>query len=204
MDARDNAAEERTAGSDGPSPASGPGEAATAGPGNGGDAGPGSGGSWTLAVRATLHCLTGCAIGEVLGMIIGTAFGLPAAATVALSVVLAFCFGYALTVGVVRRAGVPLRQAIRVALAADTLSIAVMELVDNVVMVLVPGAMDAGATRGLFWGALAGSLAVAFVCTVPVNRWLIGRGLGHAVVHAHHPAAGAAEAAGPVRGGVRR
>jgi len=141
---------------------------------------------WRTAVRATLHCLTGCAIGEVLGMVIGTAAGLPGGATVALSVVLAFFFGYALTVRVVLRAGLPLRSAVKAALAADTVSIGVMEIVDNTVMVGVPGAMDAGLTSGLFWGALAGSLAVAFVLTTPVNRWMIGRGKGHAVVHTHH------------------
>lgn len=141
---------------------------------------------WRTAARATLHCLTGCAIGEVLGMVIGTAAGLPNGATVALSVVLAFFFGYLLTVRIVLRAGLPLRGAVKVALAADTVSIAVMEIVDNTVMVGVPGAMDAGLGNGLFWGALAGSLAVAFVLTTPVNRWMIGRGKGHAVVHTHH------------------
>ena len=141
-----------------------------------------------LAISATLHCLTGCAIGEVLGMVIGTAMGLPDLQTVALAVGLAFVFGYALTVRPVLRSGLPLRSAIRVALVADTVSIATMELVDNAIMLSVPGAMDAGLTSPLFWGALAVALAVAFVCTVPVNRWLIARGRGHAAVHRLHAA----------------
>ncbi len=139
-----------------------------------------------LAVSATLHCLTGCAIGEVLGMVIGTALGWSDLATIVLAVVLAFLFGYALTIRPVLRSGLPLGQAIRVALAADTVSIAVMEIVDNAVMLAVPGAMEAGLTTWLFWGSLAVSLAIAFVVTVPVNRWLIGRGRGHAVVHQYH------------------
>jgi len=143
-------------------------------------------GGWRTATQATLHCLTGCAIGEVLGMVIGTGFGLHAAATVVLSIALAFVFGYALTMRGVLRAGVDLRQALKVALAADTVSIAVMELVDNAIVITVPGAMDAGLASLLFWGSLAFSLAVAFVVTVPVNRWLISRGRGHAVVHAYH------------------
>ena len=141
-----------------------------------------------LAVSATLHCLTGCAIGEVLGMVIGTALGWSDLQTVALAVGLAFLFGYALTVGPVLRSGLALGAAVRVALAADTLSITVMEVVDNAVMLTVPGAMDAGLSSPLFWGALAFALAVAFVVTVPVNRWLIARGRGHAVVHGHHGA----------------
>jgi Domain of unknown function (DUF4396) len=142
--------------------------------------------SWAAARQATLHCLTGCAIGEVLGMVIGTSAGLHAGATVALSVALAFFFGYALTVRVVLRGGVPLRRAVQVALAADTLSILVMEVVDNAVIVAVPGAMEAGLASPVFWGALAGALAVAFVITLPVNRWLMSRGRGHAVVHSMH------------------
>jgi Domain of unknown function (DUF4396) len=141
---------------------------------------------WSVAATATLHCLTGCAIGEVLGMVIGTAAGFSNAATVVLAIALAFVFGYALTMRGVLRAGVGVKQALRVALAADTVSIAVMEIVDNAVMVSVPGAMDAGLASVVFWAALAFSLAVAFVVTVPVNRWLIGRGRGHAVVHAYH------------------
>ena len=139
-----------------------------------------------LAVSATLHCLTGCAIGEVLGMVIGTALGWSDLQTVALAVGLAFLFGYALTIRPVLASGLPLRAAVRVALVADTLSITVMEVVDNAIMLSVPGAMDAGLTSPLFWGALAFALGVAFVVTVPVNRWLIGRGRGHAVVHALH------------------
>jgi hypothetical protein len=142
--------------------------------------------AWAMARQATLHCLTGCAIGEVLGMVIGTSLGLHNGATVVLSIALAFVFGYALTMRGVLRAGVPFRRALQVALAADTVSIAVMEVVDNAVIVAVPGAMDAGITSALFWGALAMSLAVAFVLTTPVNRWLMSRGKGHAVVHAYH------------------
>ena len=142
--------------------------------------------TWGMAAQATLHCLTGCAIGEVLGMVVGTALGLHAAATVVLSIALAFVFGYALTMRGVLRAGLPFSRALRVALAADTVSIAVMEVVDNSVVVAVPGAMDAGLTSALFWLSLAGSLVVAFVVTTPVNRWMIGRGRGHAVVHAYH------------------
>ena len=139
-----------------------------------------------LAVSATLHCLTGCAIGEVLGMVIGTALGWSDGATVALAVALAFFFGYALTVAPVLRSGLPLKAAIGVAFAADTLSITVMEIVDNAIMLSIPGAMDAGLGSPLFWGSLAVALAIAFVVTVPVNRALIRRGRGHAVVHQHH------------------
>ena len=138
------------------------------------------------AVSATLHCLTGCAIGEVLGMVIGTAFGLHNATTIILSIVLAFFFGYSLTMRPVLAAGIPLAGAIKVALAADTLSILTMEIIDNTVIVAVPGAMDAGLADFLFWGSLAFSLVVAFIVTVPVNRWLIGRGKGHAVMHEYH------------------
>ncbi|MEU9474357.1 DUF4396 domain-containing protein [Streptomyces sp. NPDC048191] len=145
-----------------------------------------SGVSWRTAAQATLHCLTGCAIGEVLGMVIGTAAGLHNAATVVVSIALAFVFGYALTMRGVLRAGLPARQAFRVALAADTVSIAVMEVIDNTVVLGVPGAMDAGLGQFLFWASLALSLAMAFVLTTPVNRWMIGRGRGHAVVHAYH------------------
>jgi hypothetical protein len=139
-----------------------------------------------LAVSATLHCLTGCAIGEVLGMVIGTALGWSDGATIVLAVILAFLFGYSLTIAPVLRTGLPLRAALGVAFAADTLSIAVMEIVDNAVILLVPGAMEAGLTSLLFWGSLAFALVVAFVVTVPVNRWLIARGKGHAVVHQYH------------------
>ncbi|MFC5291102.1 DUF4396 domain-containing protein [Actinokineospora guangxiensis] len=142
--------------------------------------------SWRMAAQATLHCLTGCAIGEVLGMVIGTALGMSTVATVVLAIALAFVFGYALTMRGVLRAGVGLKAAFKVALAADTVSIAVMELLDNGIMLAVPGAMDAGLASPLFWGALAGALAGAFVLTVPVNRWLISRGKGHAVMHQYH------------------
>ena len=139
-----------------------------------------------MAVSATLHCLTGCAIGEVLGMVIGTALGWSDGATIVLAVVLAFFFGYSLTIAPVLRSGLPLRAALGVAFAADTLSISVMEIVDNAVMLLVPGAMMAGLDSLLFWGSLAFALLVAFVVTVPVNRWLVARGKGHAVVHRYH------------------
>jgi hypothetical protein len=142
--------------------------------------------TWGAAAQATLHCLTGCAIGEVLGMVIGTSAGLHNAATVVLSIALAFVFGYALTMRGVLRAGVPFRQALKVAFAADTVSIAVMELIDNAIIVAVPGAMDAGITSLLFWSSLAFSLVVAFVLTTPLNRAMMGRGKGHAVVHAYH------------------
>ncbi|WP_442806494.1 DUF4396 domain-containing protein [Streptomyces sp. NBC_01022] len=149
--------------------------------------GHGSGGvSWAMAARATLHCLTGCAIGEILGMVIGTAFGWGNVPTMVLAIVLAFFFGYTLTLRSVLKAGVDFRTAFRVALAADTLSIAVMELIDNGVIVLWPGAMDAMLSDVLFWAALTISLAVAFVVTTPVNKWMIGRGKGHAVVHQYH------------------
>ncbi|MEV6282841.1 DUF4396 domain-containing protein [Kribbella sp. NPDC051770] len=138
------------------------------------------------AISATLHCLTGCAIGEVLGMIIGTALGWHNLATVVLSIALAFVFGYSLTIRPVLKAGLSFRQALKVALAADTLSIVTMEVVDNAIILAVPGAMDAGLASALFWGSLAVALAIAFVLTVPVNRWLIGRGRGHAVMHAYH------------------
>jgi hypothetical protein len=141
---------------------------------------------WSVAASSTLHCLTGCAIGEVLGMVIGTALELHNAATVVLSIVLAFVFGYGLTMRGVLRAGVRLADAVKVALAADTVSIAVMEVVDNAVVLGVPGAMEAGLASWLFWASLAFALVVAFVVTVPVNRWMIGRGKGHAVVHAYH------------------
>ena len=141
---------------------------------------------WAMAAQATLHCLTGCAIGEVLGMVVGTSLGLHNGATVVLSIVLAFVFGYALTMRGVLRAGLPFRRALKVAFAADTVSIAVMEVIDNAVVVAVPGAMNAGLTSALFWLSLAASLAIAFAVTTPVNRWLMGRGQGHAVVHAYH------------------
>jgi len=142
--------------------------------------------SWSTAASATLHCLTGCAIGEVLGMVIGTWAGLHNVPTIILSIILAFVFGYALTMRGVLKSGVDLKRALKVAFAADTVSIAVMEIVDNGFIIAVPGAMDATLADLLFWGSLAVSLAVAFVVTVPINKWMIGRGRGHAVVHAYH------------------
>ena len=139
-----------------------------------------------VAVSATLHCLTGCAIGEIAGMIIGTALGLSNLATIVLSIALAFVFGYALTSYPLLRAGLALAAVVPIALASDTLSIATMEVVDNTIVLLVPGAMDAGLGDLLFWGSLAFALAIAGVVAVPVNRWLIARGRGHAVVHEYH------------------
>ena len=139
-----------------------------------------------LAFSATAHCLTGCAIGEILGLVIGTALGWSNWPTVALAVGLAFLFGYSFTMVPLLRGGIVLGTAIGLALAADTLSIAVMEIVDNAIILAVPGAMEAGLTSFLFWGSLALALAIAFVAAFPVNRYLIARGRGHAVVHAHH------------------
>jgi hypothetical protein len=140
---------------------------------------------WRTAVSATLHCLTGCAIGEILGMVIATAVGLGNAASIVLAIVLAFFFGYALTIVSLIRV-VNLDRALRLAFASDTASIATMEVVDNLFIIAVPGALAAGLTDGLFWWSLIVSLAVAFVVTVPINRWLIARGKGHAVVHGLH------------------
>lgn len=139
-----------------------------------------------VAFSATVHCLTGCAIGEVLGMIIGTALGWGDFQTIALAVVLAFFFGYSLTMIPLLRSGIALAAAVPVALAADTISITIMEIVDNAIMLLIPGAMDAHLDNLLFWGSLAFALLVAGAVAYPVNRWLIRRGRGHAVVHAHH------------------
>jgi hypothetical protein len=139
-----------------------------------------------VAASATTHCLTGCAIGEVLGMIIGTALGWGDWETIALAVVLAFFFGYSFTVVPLLRSGLALLAVLPIALAADTFSITVMEIVDNAIMLLIPGAMEAGLANLLFWSSLAFALAVAWVAAFPVNRWLIARGRGHAVVHAHH------------------
>ena len=136
-----------------------------------------------VAVSATLHCLTGCALGEIAGMAIGTALGFSDWGTVALAVALAFLFGYTLTSLPLLRAGFTVAAVIPIALASDTFSIAVMEIVDNAVMLVVPGAMEAGLDSLLFWGALSFALAIAFVVAVPVNRWLIARGKGHAAVH---------------------
>jgi len=138
------------------------------------------------AFQATVHCLTGCAIGEVLGMVIGTALGFSNLATIVLAVVLAFLFGYALTLIPLIRANLAWGSALGLAFAADTASITIMEIVDNAIMLVIPGAMDAGLTSMLFWGSLAFSLVIAGAAAFPVNRWLISRGRGHAVVHQHH------------------
>ena len=139
-----------------------------------------------LAFAATAHCLTGCAIGEVLGMVIGTALSWRNLATVVLSVVLAFFFGYALTVRPLLRAGIATGTVLRLAFASDTASIAIMEVVDNALMLVIPGAMQAPLDSGLFWGSLALSLLLAASAAFPVNRWLISRGRGHAVIHQYH------------------
>ncbi|GAB4583377.1 DUF4396 domain-containing protein [Nocardia sp. IFM 10818] len=142
--------------------------------------------TWKMAASATLHCLTGCAIGEILGMVIGTALGWANIPTMVLAIALAFLFGYAFTLRSAFAAGLAFGAAVSVALAADTVSITVMEIVDNAVLWLVPGAMHAGVGDFLFWGSLVFALLVAFVVTTPVNKWMIGRGKGHAVVHSLH------------------
>ncbi|MFD7033231.1 DUF4396 domain-containing protein [Streptomyces sp. NPDC059917] len=142
--------------------------------------------TWAAAAKATLHCLTGCAIGEILGMAVGTTLGWGNAATMALAIALAFVFGYSLTLFAIRGAGLGVRSALKVALAADTVSIVVMELVDNGIIALVPGAMDAHLDEALFWTSLLGGFVIAFLLTTPVNKWMIARGKGHAVVHGHH------------------
>jgi Domain of unknown function (DUF4396) len=136
-----------------------------------------------LAAQATTHCLTGCAIGEVLGFVIATRLGWADVPSIVLAIALAFVFGYALTIRQLLRSGVEAARAVRLALASDTLSITVMEIVDNLVVLAIPGAMAAGLADPLFWGSLAFSLAVAWVVAFPVNRWLIARGRGHAVIH---------------------
>ena len=143
-----------------------------------------------MALSATLHCLTGCAIGEVAGVVIGTALGWSNGATIVLAIVLAFLFGYSLTMLPLLRAGLALATVLPLALASDTISIAVMELVDNAIILLIPGAMDAGLGDLLFWGSLVVALLIAGAVAFPVNRWLIDRGKGHAVVHQHHHAHG--------------
>jgi uncharacterized membrane protein len=139
-----------------------------------------------LAVSATTHCLTGCAIGEVLGLVLATWWGWDALPSIGLAVVLAFVAAYALTMRPLLRAGLPVRRALRIAFAADTLSIIVMESVDNAVIVAIPSAMEAGLTDPLFWGSLALGLGIAWFVAFPVNRWLLSRGQGHALVTAHH------------------
>jgi hypothetical protein len=142
--------------------------------------------TWSTAATATLHCLTGCAIGEVLGMALGTALGWSNGATVVASIVLAFLFGYGLTSVPLLRAGLPVRRVMPLALASDTLSITTMEIVDTLIVLAIPGALDAGLTDPLFWGSLAAALVIAGVAAYPVNRRLIARGKGHAVIHAYH------------------
>ena len=139
-----------------------------------------------LAASATTHCLTGCAIGEVLGFVIGTALGWGDLETIVLAIALAFFFGYLLTSLPLLRSGLTLREVVPIALTADTVSITIMEIVDNAVLLVYPGAMEAGLGDFLFWWSLALALAVAWVAAFPVNRWLISRGRGHAVVHEHH------------------
>ena len=139
-----------------------------------------------LAFSATAHCLTGCAIGEVLGLVIGTILGWGTFATIVLAIILAFFFGYLLTMLPLLRSGLALGTVLPLAFASDTLSITVMEIVDNLIILVIPGAMEAGLGSLLFWGSLAFALAVAFVAAFPVNRWLIVRGKGHAVVHEYH------------------
>jgi hypothetical protein len=141
-----------------------------------------------LAFSATVHCLTGCAIGEVLGMVVGTALGLSDLATIALAVALAFCFGYTLTSLPLLRSGMTLAAVAPLALASDTISIAIMELVDNAIILAIPGAMEATLADPGFWLALVAALLLAGAAAYPVNRWLLARGKGHAVVHAHHHA----------------
>ena len=140
---------------------------------------------WPTAVSATLHCLTGCAIGEILGMVLATALEFGNAASIVISILLAFVFGYGLTMRPLIGAVGP-RRAARLAFASDTVSIATMEVVDNLFILAVPGALAAGLTDGLFWWSLIVSLLIAFTITVPVNHWLIGRGKGHAILHANH------------------
>lgn len=138
------------------------------------------------AVQATVHCLLGCSIGEVLGMVIGTAFNIDNTGMIILSIVLAFVFGYSLTILPVLKAGLSLKKALGIAFASDTVSITSMEVMDNAVVIVIPGALNAGLNTVLFWASLAISLVVAFVITVPVNRWLIKRGKRHAVMHEYH------------------
>jgi len=140
------------------------------------------------AISATLHCLTGCALGEITGLAVATALGWSDIASMAASISLAFLFGYALTTSLLVRSGLTVRQAFPLALASDTFSILTMEIVDTLIILIVPGAMAAGLGDALFWGSLAFALLVAFWAAVPVNRWLIARGRGHAVIHQHHHA----------------
>jgi preprotein translocase subunit SecG len=148
------------------------------------------GGVNTMALSATLHCLTGCAIGEIAGLMIGTAIGLSTGWTIVLAISLAFLFGYTLSTLPLLKAGLGVGTALSVVLAADTLSIATMEVVDNAVMALIPGAMDAGLVNVVFWVAMMIALTAAFVAAYPVNRYLLQRGKGHALTHEYHGATG--------------
>jgi hypothetical protein len=139
-----------------------------------------------LALSATVHCLTGCAIGEILGLVIATALGWHDLPSVLLAIALAFVFGYALTIRPLLASGLGFREAGRLAVASDTLSITAMEIVDTAIVLAIPGAMAAGLLDPLFWGSLAASLVIAGLVAYPVNRWLIVRGRGHAVLHGHH------------------
>lgn len=139
-----------------------------------------------LSFTATVHCLSGCATGEILGMVVGTALGWSNTPTIVPAIVLAFIFGYGFTIVPLWRAGLAFGAILKLALAADTASIVIMEIVDNAIMLVIPGAMDAGLASGLFWGSLVASLIIAAAAAFPVNRWLIARGKGHAVVHHHH------------------
>ena len=138
-----------------------------------------------LALKATVHCFIGCSIGEALGLIIAAILGWGNGASIALAIVLAFGFGYAFTLWSLRGSGMSLTKRLQVTLAADTISITIMEVVDNAILLIIPGAMDANVTEFLFWGSLAIALGAAFIAALPVNRWLIARGLGHAIVHHH-------------------
>ena len=146
----------------------------------------GSGDMRGMAASATLHCLTGCAVGEIAGLVIGTSLGLSSIATIPLALALAFVFGYTLSTLPLLRSGLPLAQALRIVLAADTLSILTMEVVDNAVVAVIPGAMEAGLVNPLFWVSMALALTAAYVVAFPVNRWLLGRGRGHALTHGFH------------------
>jgi hypothetical protein len=139
-----------------------------------------------VAFMATLHCLTGCSIGEILGMVLGTMFGWPNIETIIVSIILAFFFGYSLTLFPLLRSNMSLRHALPIAFASDTISITIMEIVDNMIMYFIPGAMDAHITSSLFWGSLLFSLAIAFLFAYPVNMYLISKGKGHAAIHKHH------------------
>lgn len=150
----------------------------------------------SMAASATIHCLTGCAIGEIAGLVVGTAIGLSTPATIALSVSLAFLFGYALSTVPLLKAGLAWGAAVSVVFAADTLSILTMEVVDNAVMAAIPGAMDAGLVNTLFWGGMIIALSAAFIAAYPVNRYLLSRGKGHALTHGYHDGGGSGHVAG--------